>query len=60
MKKSSTVFLQVVIVLVGRVALVLMLWEPHLEGSTRLKPPFFGGHFLPAQDWCLRSDRVQS
>ena len=32
MKKSSTVFLQVVIVLVGIGALVLMLWEPHLEG----------------------------
>lgn len=32
MKKSSTVFLQVVIVLVGMVALGLMLWEPHLEG----------------------------
>jgi len=32
MKKSSTVFLQVVIVLIGIGALVLMLWEPHLEG----------------------------
>lgn len=32
MKKSSTVFLQVVIVLIGIVALGLMLWEPHLEG----------------------------
>lgn len=32
MKKSSTVFLQVVIMLVGMGALALMLWEPHLEG----------------------------
>jgi hypothetical protein len=32
MKKSSTIFLQVVIVLIGIGALVLLLWEPHLEG----------------------------
>ena len=32
MKKSSTIFLQVVIVLIGIGALVLMLWEPHVEG----------------------------
>ena len=32
MKKSATVFLQVVIVLIGMAALALMLWEPHLEG----------------------------
>ena len=32
MKKSSTVFLQVVIVLIGIGALALILWEPHLEG----------------------------
>src|SRR5712672_4836413 len=32
MKKSSTLFLQVVIVLIGIGALGLMLWEPHLEG----------------------------
>jgi hypothetical protein len=31
-KRSSTIFLQVVIVLVGIGALALMLWEPHLEG----------------------------
>jgi Protein of unknown function (DUF2975) len=31
-KRSSTIFLQIVIVLVGIGALVLMLWEPHLEG----------------------------
>src|ERR1700760_670202 len=32
MKKGSTVFLQVVIVLIGMGALALLLWEPHLEG----------------------------
>jgi len=32
MKKSSTVFLQVVVVLIGIGALALMLWEPHIEG----------------------------
>jgi len=30
--RGSTIFLQVVIVLIGIVALALMLWEPHLEG----------------------------
>ena len=32
MKKSSTIFLQVVIVLIGIGVLALMLWEPHIEG----------------------------
>ncbi|MBV8543471.1 MAG: DUF2975 domain-containing protein [Acidobacteria bacterium] len=32
MKRSSTVFLQAVIVLIGIGTLALMLWEPHLEG----------------------------
>ena len=32
MKKSATIFLQAVIVLIGIGALALMLWEPHLEG----------------------------
>ncbi len=32
MQKSSTVFLQVVIVALGIIALALMLWEPQLEG----------------------------
>lgn len=31
-KRGSTIFLQVVIVLIGIGALALMLWEPHLEG----------------------------
>ena len=32
MKRSSTAFLQVVIVLIGFGALALLLWEPHVEG----------------------------
>ncbi len=32
MKKTSTIFLQVVIVLIGIGALAFMLWEPHIEG----------------------------
>jgi hypothetical protein len=32
MKRGSTIFLQVVIVLIGIAALALMLWEPHIEG----------------------------
>ena len=32
MKRSSTLFLQLIIVLIGIAALALMLWEPHIEG----------------------------
>jgi Protein of unknown function (DUF2975) len=32
MKRSSTLFLQVVTMLIGIGALALMLWEPHIEG----------------------------
>ena len=32
MNRGSTIFLQVVIVLIGIGALALMLWEPHIEG----------------------------
>jgi hypothetical protein len=32
MKRSLTIFLQIVIVLIGVGALALLLWEPHLEG----------------------------
>ncbi len=32
MKKSATIFLQVIIVLVGIGALALLLWEPQIEG----------------------------
>ena len=31
-KKSSTIFLQLVVVLIGIGALAFMLWEPHIEG----------------------------
>ncbi len=33
MKSGSTIFLQVVIVLIGIGALAFMLWEPHVEGA---------------------------
>ena len=49
MKKGSTIFLQVVIVLVGIGALVLMLWEPHLEGRNAHATPsqvYFNDPFL--------------
>lgn len=32
MKRTSTVFLQMVIVLIGLGALAFLLWEPHVEG----------------------------
>ena len=32
MKRSSTAFLQIVIVLIGMGALAFLLWEPHVEG----------------------------
>jgi cytochrome bd-type quinol oxidase subunit 2 len=32
MKRSSTIFLQVLVVLIGIGALALILWEPHVEG----------------------------
>ena len=35
MKRSSTVFLQTVVVLIGIGALALLLWEPHLEGRNK-------------------------
>ena len=40
MKRSSTIFLQAVIVLIGIGALALMLWEPHLEGRNVHATPF--------------------
>jgi hypothetical protein len=40
MKRSSTIFLQVVIVLIGIGALALMLWEPHIEGRNVHATPF--------------------
>ena len=35
MKRSSTIFLQVVIVLIGIGSLALLLWEPHIEGRNK-------------------------
>ena len=32
MKRGSTIFLQIIIVLIGVGALALLLWEPHIEG----------------------------
>ena len=32
MKRSSTIILQIVVVLIGISALAFMLWEPHIEG----------------------------
>jgi hypothetical protein len=32
MKRSSTIFLQIVIVFIGIGALAFLLWEPHIEG----------------------------
>ena len=40
MKRSSTIFLQVVVVLIGIGALSLLLWEPHLEGRNAHATPF--------------------
>ncbi|MBL8202991.1 MAG: DUF2975 domain-containing protein [Blastocatellia bacterium] len=40
MKRSSTIFLQIVIVLIGIGVLALMLWEPHLEGRNANATPF--------------------
>ena len=40
MKRSSTIFLQIVVVLIGFGVLALMLWEPHLEGRNARATPF--------------------
>lgn len=49
-KKSSIIFLQAVVVLIGIVALALLLWEPHLEGvnahATTLYEIYFDDPFL--------------
>jgi hypothetical protein len=50
MKKSSTIFLQFVIVLIGIGALALLLWEPHIEGRNlhaTLFEIYFKDPFLP-------------
>ena len=49
MKRSSTIFLQVVIVLIGLGALGLLLWEPHIEGRNAhatLSQIYFNDPFL--------------
>ena len=46
MRKSSTIFLQVVIVLVGLGVLTFLLWEPHLEG-VNAHAKFFEVNFDP-------------
>jgi hypothetical protein len=40
MKRISTIFLQVVIMLIGIGALAIMLWEPHVEGRNAHATPF--------------------
>lgn len=40
MKKSSIVFLQIVVVALGMGTLALLLWEPHLEGRNANATPF--------------------
>src|SRR3989338_2104972 len=44
MKKSSTIFLQVVIIALGIGVLAFMLWEPHLEGRN-VNATFFEIYF---------------
>ncbi len=50
MKKSSTIFLQVIVILIGVGALVLLLWEPRIEGvnahATTLREIYFDDPFL--------------
>lgn len=49
MKKSSTLFLQVVIVALGIGAFAFLLWEPHLEGrnaNSTLYQVYFNDPFL--------------
>ena len=40
MKRSSTIFLQIVIVLSGVAALALLLWEPQVEGVNKNRTNF--------------------
>ena len=40
LKRFSTIFLQVVVVIIGVGALAFMLWEPHLEGRNAHATPF--------------------
>lgn len=40
MKRGSTIFLQIVVVLIGLGVLALLLWEPHIEGRNTNATPF--------------------
>ena len=40
MKRSSIIFLQIVIVLIGLAALALLLWEPQVEGVNKNRTNF--------------------
>ena len=40
MKRSSTIFLQIVIVLIGVAALAFLLWEPQVEGVNKNRTNF--------------------
>src|SRR6185369_815647 len=40
MKRSSTIFLQIIIALIGVGVLALLLWEPHIEGVNAHKAFF--------------------
>ena len=40
MKRSSIIFLQIVIVLIGVAALALLLWEPQVEGVSKNRTNF--------------------
>jgi hypothetical protein len=40
MKRSSTIFLQIVIVLIGVAAIALLLWEPQVEGVNKNRTNF--------------------
>lgn len=49
MKRGSTIFLQVIIILIGIGALAILLWEPHVEGRnahTTLFEIYFNDPFL--------------
>ena len=50
MKRTSTIFLQIVVVLIGIGTFALLLWEPHLEGvnanATTLSEIYFDDPFL--------------
>lgn len=41
MKKSSTIFLKIVLILMGLIVLSVMLWFPHIEGRNANAPTFF-------------------